>query len=540
MSVISLARWETDTRSQFGWLAAMVCLGVLGKATAETPLALFVSVAILLVALISVRFPWLGLIALFPLSFALAPAPEAIGLREAAIGALCVAIMVGTVWRLARDGALLGQLRRWLWLITALKLFLALNLWVALGNAVPVSDWARGLIPFVFLTLFLPAAILLDEVPRRLEVLGLAVLGLGLLLVVQVLFVYFAEGLHRPFFYRLIAGEYVSSPPPADPKEPGDILGPYYFRVTTRLAQSTDALLPLTLATAFVVSVMARERVWRACAFGIACLAAASILATYTRSMLLCGLLGMVGFGIVLLALNRQHFLRAVGTGAALVIVSIGVVFAINLDPVWTNRTLQLYYSLGLDRYLGPVFEWMQQAWQHAVAPFQGGPTIEPPSLDPAIFASDVNVLTRLEEYRIAWARFLEQPWTGAGLGIRHEITFETSTGEQLVQQVGYVHNWIFYFLMVSGVFGTLLYAAILFGPVATFGTGLARARMLLTGVDRDRTVMVFSVIATGVLVLAAYGLFFAVFRLISFNLVLAASIGTCVAYGTWLKRVRS
>lgn len=548
MSRSLLNSFAEPARHQLVWLVLVFVLAALGKLSLEGGASLLVTLAIFLTAGIAFFNPWLGLLALFPLSFTINSTPETIGFRELSFATLCVTLMVGTVVQIARNGMLRHELRKWGALIVIVVAYLALNFFVGRANAIPVQDWVRGLAPFVFLLVFWPVFVLLQSRADGIKWLGLSLVVMALLFVSQVLVVYFAEGLYNPFYYLLINGEYVPTDPPADPSEMGDKLGPYYFRVTTMLAQSTDALLPVTFSVAYVVSVLAPSQRVRRIAFLLTCLASTSILATYTRSMLMCALLSVSIFGLSLLVFQPSKFLLALKKGIFVIVVSIAIVFAINLDAVWYNRSLELYYSLGINIFVDQllaqfngiievVSEWLFWLF-HVVLEFfnisQSGlfeistPAEAEENIDYAIFAADVNILTRLEEYRIALDVFYGQPITGAGLGIRHEMVFETSTGEKLIQQVGYIHNWVFYFLMVGGLIGTALYSALLILPPLMFGISIWLARKMPDREKFSQMVLIFNVVWVGLLTMGLYSLFFAVFRLISYNLLMAAGLGIC------------
>ena len=124
---------------------------------------------------------------------------------------------------------------------------------------------------------------------------------------------------------------------------------------------------------------------------------------------------------------------------------------------------------------------------------------------------------TRLEEYRIARGRFVEYPLLGDGLGAKHTIEFKGPEG-MVEQQVAYIHNWPLYFLMVTGGIGFLAYTWVLLAPA------FIRPRSIRHGC------MEFTVLRAVVLTMAIYGLFFAVFCLITFNLLLAAAWGVVLA----------
>lgn len=541
----------------FGWLGALTLLAIAGKLTLGTSFAVLPTLAMLVLVPIAVVSPWLGVLGLFPLGFALDFAPQGLGLREIAFAGICAALVTGALWTVYKDRTLGRELRNWVPLFVVIIIFLVLNFYIARENAVPVSDWVRGLIPFVFITLFWPIAVLLEKSEERVFWLAGALAVMAVLFAAQVLVVYWYEGLYKAYYYLLINGEYVPTDPPTSGADMGEKLGPYYFRVTTLLPQSTDALLPLTFSVGYVLSVLSPSRNMRRAMFVLTCLASTSILATYTRSMLICALASVCMFGLMLLVFKRDVFKRALLTGLAVIVVSVIIVFAINLDPVWYNRLLQLYYSLRIDVYVDQVmavvnmvFDWCVAVfiavvdWCYALLHSIFGGTAEGlvslvadkeelapiiPNIDPAVFSNDANVLTRMEEYRIALEFFHAQPITGAGLGIRHEIVFVTSTGEKLVQQVGYVHNWVFYFLMVGGLIGAVAYGALLSVPSLILAVKLRLQRKQLDALDAAQSWMIFNALWVGFLTLALYALFFAVFRLITFNLVLAAGLGLTV-----------
>jgi hypothetical protein len=106
----------------------------------------------------------------------------------------------------------------------------------------------------------------------------------------------------------------------------------------------------------------------------------------------------------------------------------------------------------------------------------------------------------------------------GNGLGIKHEMRWETANGTSFTQFVAYVHNWPLYILMVGGALGVLTYSLVLLGPI------LFRITSLRSESEH------WTIIRAVVLTLAIYGLFFAVFRLITFNLLLAAAWGVIFA----------
>lgn len=535
-----------NPRFLLGWLAGLALLAIAGKLTLGTTFAILPALVMLALVPVALFSPWLGVLSLFPLAFALDSAPQSLGLREIAFGGICLALVAGALWMVYKHRTLERELRKWAPLFGVVVLFVMMNFFIARENGVPATDWVRGLIPFVFITLFWPVAVLLEKDENRVFWLAGALAVMAVLFSAQVLIVYWYEGFYKELYYLLINGEFVLVEPPLSGADTGDKLGPYFNRVTQILPQSTDALLPLTFSVAYVISVLSPSRNMRRAMFLLTCLASTSILATYTRSMLITALASVCMFGLMLLIFKRDVFMRAVLTGLAVIIVSVIIAFAINLDLMWKNRLLQLYYSLNLNVYfdsamaimnvvidcrdvvLCSIFSDVATLFDNlSVDEEELAPII--PNIDLALFSSDANVLTRLEEYRIALEFYHAQPITGAGLGIRHEIVFETSTGEELVQQVGYVHNWVFYFLKVAGLPGAIAYGTLLIVPSLVLAVKLWLQREHLAAEDAAQSWMIFNALWVAFLTFVLYALFFAVFRLITFNLVLAAGLGMIV-----------
>lgn len=516
--MIGLIRiFETITpRHLVAWLTLISIVSIVGKLESEGAIAALISIALIIIAGVAVISPWFGLLALFPLSFGLNPTPETVGLREMAYAALCIALMLGTMVHVIREGGLRAEVHKWRLPLVVATLFLALNFTVASRNGVPLHDWARGLVPFVFLLVFWPVSVLLRAGEDRLKWLGISLLLMALLFIGQVLAVFFAKGLYNPVYYLFIDGSYVETHPPLNPANPGEVLGPFYLRVTTMVAQSTDALLPVTFSVAYVMAVLSPSQKVRHGAFVLTWLAATSILATQTRSMLLSALLAVGAFGLSLMFFKRSRFNSALAKGIVISGLSVCSIFTMNLDAIWHNRLLLLYNSLSISKFSESSVAGRDQSIEAE------------PSSEAAVFANDVNVMTRLAEYNIAMDMFRSSPFVGVGLGNRHEIVFETFEGEKLVQKVGYVHNWLFYFLMVGGILGAGLYGMLLVLPPIILGFRLLQHRRLGGFDDISNYSLVFNVFWVSVLTMGVYALFFAVFRLISFNLVMAAGLGVC------------
>lgn len=477
------------------------------------PVANMVAVALVLVLIaITIARPWLGVLALFPLVVTIAAPSEAPGVREAAFALLTIVVLFrSTIGAITRDG--FGSLVRVFSVPILIALvLLAANLYSALSLGTSLTDWVRGVVPYVFLVMALPIAVEMRDNMARARWLGIAI-GVAIILhCAQVLGYYL---LHRMWEYQwyLKIGDVLTHVPEevakADPKH---ALGPFVERITIKLPSATDAFIPLGVSLGFVIAVIAsgvRGR-W----FGVVLTAVSlpAILVTYTRSMLLSPLLVICAFCVYIALFRRQRLNFALQLLVGFAVYGVAMIFLLGLELAWLNRVMML-----IDATKQLITELMGSSFGGTGSSSQGAMAALPSSPGTA----DDNVTTRIEEYRIAWSMFLDHPVFGNGLGTRHEISFVLSQGNVIRQSVGYIHNWPLYMLMAGGLFGFAVYAALLVGPV--FPRGRSR---------RDTTledILLRVMPAT----LAIYGLFFAVARLITFNLLIAATWGLLLATAT-------
>lgn len=177
------------------------------------------------------------------------------------------------------------------------------------------------------------------------------------------------------------------------------------------------------------------------------------------------------------------------------------------MSGVWLGRLGWLFESVGLLLQLDIRFPQINIS--------SSLPTdFQVPKQIPQSTKVDVNVSGRLEEYQIAWQMFLESPLFGRGFGAQHAMSWESSKGVFIHQSVAYVHNWIVYMLMVGGVTYFIAYALTFLSPIFD----------RITSLKSDPTLRTIARVV--ILTMAIYGLFFAVFRLIAFNLLIAAVWG--------------
>lgn len=470
--------FRLNTNHAAGWVLAGASVAAILLSTEVPSFVWGGALLALAVGLLASRASWLLLLALVPLVFAVRPAPERIGIQEAVFALFAVAAVLRGLAERQAAGDGREMVRTYALPILTAGLLVGINGYVALSHGVPLTDWLRGLIPFAFLGLAIPFAIALRERPDRLPWLWLAVALLGVLTAGHVVFVFLGEGLNQPYW---LLGDGPDAP--RVPESPlalhQDARGPFWDRVTMRTPRATSVLLPLGLVAAFVMAGRSNSKAASVAATGLAVLFLAAILMTLTRSMLL-AVLAVIGVVLLATALWwRGQLVRQLVLSIILIVSGWGLIYAIGLESLWNYR---------LNGLLEAVNAHHSAAW-----------------------ISDDNVASRMDEIKIAWARFIEHPVFGNGLGSKHAMTFIGPEG-RVEKQVTYVHNWPAYFLMTTGFIGWAAYTALLAGPVLLGGGGVVRTEPVMVTAMR-----------AGVLVMAVYGLFFAVFRLIDFNLVLAA-----------------
>ncbi|MBT9498180.1 MAG: O-antigen ligase family protein [Zoogloea sp.] len=440
----------------------------------------------LLLVILAFRSHWLGLLAIFPLASSIRPTPPDIGAQEALFALLVAVVVLKSIAEVAISTGwktLLRQYGKPLGIACALAI---VNLAVAISHGVGLADWLRGLVPFLFIGLFIPVAQAIEHHPERLRWLGLSIGALIALLAGHVVIYYLANGLHHPYWVIEIDG-IPQRIPEALASLHADARGPFLDRVTISIQNSTDVLLPVGTVAGLIVAAFASDR--RAAIFGyaVSILSLTAVIMTYTRSMLLSAMLVLAIF-MVYAALSRRGFTKVVGLVLGLALVGTGVIAALNIESKWWSRMSLLTEAVKTDGAASSVITRTDGA---------------------------SSVTTRLEEYGIAWNRFIEHPLLGNGLGAKHAIQFEGPQG-LVMQHVAYIHNWPLYFLMATGVTGFLIYAWALLAPA-----------FIRPQVTSHTTLMVLRGV---ILTMAIYGLFFAVFRLITFNLLLAAVWGVALA----------
>jgi len=457
------------------------------------------AVVIVLLALFS---PWFGLLALFPMAFSIRPTPPSIGIQEALFVVLLAVVFVGALVRGLKNNGIGSLFRVFKWFVLSTCGLLAINLVVAQLNQVPLAEWFRGVLPFLFIFALVPFAILLGNDQERHFWFGCSVAALIAMMTGYVVVYYFANTLWQPYWNLTVDGEILRVSKEVALEHPDSAYGPLLDRITMRVQRSTDAILPIGMVLGFVVAVWARDVKGTLLGACLSLISMAAILTTFTRSMLSSAILVLGIFVIFVLVFHRDRLLKMLCLMFCLFAAGLAFVFGTGMENIWIGRISWLVDSVGTlfrHKFLVALTEL---------------PVAVPELPAAAPDKVDANVSTRLEEYRIAWQMFLEHPLLGNGLGAKHEMRWEIGEGQSISQLVGYVHNWPLYCLMVGGVTGLFAYLVTLLGPVFS---GLTSLKM----VSKEKII-----ICLVILTMAVYGLFFAVFRLVTFNLILAAAWG--------------
>ncbi|WP_225609841.1 O-antigen ligase family protein [Pseudomonas sp. PDM02] len=519
-------------------IAALTAIGL----TQENDTILFMAAAgMASVIIMAVFSPWLGMLTLFPLALALPPAPTTVGLQEFSFAVLLIVITTGTFIECLRSPAARPHLKLWGLTILAVSTAITINLAVALNNNIPLRDWTRGIIPFLFMLNFLPVAVLIGKDGNRIRWIGISIATSIFMLAGFIIFYYFHNDIWRPY-WLLSVDDQALRIPEAVASEYADAIGPMRDRITMSIAQATDALLPVGLVIGVTLASLAQPKAAATTGLLMALSCMIAILITFTRSMLLSSLLAMFIFLVYLIVYRKEVLPKFITTLTALGAAGLIFIYSTGIQDIWIGRMSQLIALPTSELNITPVDTAVEpdalistttlstpeqnistETTPNDTSTFEAPPapdnyhSIQPEAPSGNKTTKDFNISARMDEYKIAWEMFVPRPIMGNGLGVKHEMRWETSDNVSEAKQVAYVHNWPFYMLMVGGLSGLLVYSALLFGPVI-FKLSSIRSEPIH-----------WTLIRMAILTMAIYGAFFAVFRLITFNLLLAVIWGIIV-----------
>lgn len=466
----------------------------------EPLLPLCAVLAITLVAYI-VRAPQLGFAALPPLLLATSY-PPAFDDPGTLLFILVGVVWVGTeMWR----AHVLPRYPAWLWKIALLAgIVLAINLATATHHGIALSAWLRGLYPFLLLGLAIP--FLLRKLPTHCWQLLAAAVGLTcLVLSAEILYIYCANQLWETMPTTSdLAQRFLNS---AQGKHFAALNGAYThpimtLRITLILPEAAGVFVPLgVVGWSLAAHMMPHRWRWIACAAAAICFCAA--IATITRSMIFCCGLSISATLLLYYWNSRKRLTESAMIGAMVLAFSAPffVTTAAFSDLLQRNRDL------------------LENAKSYKAST----------SANASISTSALqDIGYRAQEYKQAWQAFANGPLTGQGFGHAIKLAFPKGfKGEIITVDATYTHSWILYWLMVAGIPGLLLYCLITFAP-------LVRLRAF-----RDVPHLSLTLVLAGAgMLLASYGLFFAVYRTLPNVICLSMLLGwTLSSYGIVRKR---
>ncbi|WGK93153.1 O-antigen ligase family protein [Pseudomonas migulae] len=500
-------------------IAALTAIGL----TQENDTILFMAAAGMTSVIIMTAFsPWRGLLTLFPLAFALPPAPATVGLQEFSFAVLLVVITTGTFIECLRAPIARPLLKLWGLTLLAVSTAITINLTVALNNNIPLRDWIRGIIPFLFILNFLPVAVLTGKDESRIRWIGISIATSIFLLAGFIIFYYFHNDIWRPY-WLLTVDDQTLRIPEAVASEYADAIGPMRDRITMSIAQATDALLPVGLVIGVTLASLAQPKAAATTGLLMALSCMIAILITFTRSMLLSSILAILIFLFYLIVYRKKVLPKFITILTTLSATGLIFIYSTGIQDIWIGRMSQLTALPASESNTRPIALISTETTPSDTSTFEAPPapdnyhSIKPEVPSDNKTTKDFNISARMDEYKIAWEMFVPRPIMGNGLGVKHEMRWETTDNVSETKQVAYVHNWPFYMLMVGGLSGLLVYSALLFGPVI-FKLSSIRSEPIH-----------WTLIRMAILTMAIYGAFFAVFRLITFNLLLAVIWGIIV-----------
>lgn len=354
---------------------------------------------------------------------------------------------------------------------------LVVNFFVAQLNGISASLWLRGVVPFLFLFLTF-ACLHYYKSQEHLHYTLTSVVIYSSILTLRQLSVAVQERVWAPIRHIYDAGAWVQSMDGT-----GEL---FWERITMLFPQSTD---PAFLVGFFILVI------WVIYSFRSRLLALVPIygllfcmILTYSRSFMISLL---AGFVIITGYLFRRGQKLAAGKffiGLMLTMICILLTVELFALAPFENRYLTLYNTL-----------------------YRASSEIP---------ASDPNIMSRAEEIQIAWALFKEEPILGKGFGVQHVIDYDTGYGVTKSFTKGYIHNWFFYFLMATGIFGTVIYSSLYVIPLFR----------IFKRNPVSRVTAVELILVTSLPLLNLYSLLFASFRLIPYNIMLACLISMPLA----------
>lgn len=379
-----------------------------------------------------------------------------------------------------------------LWITLIFIIIVLLNFFVAINNSTNVvtpTNWFRGAIPFLFISICFPVYY---SVRNREDIhkIIISILFTSILFAIQSLYISINTRIWELKKWVKINGSW----------EEVDSLSLIHSsdvmyavdRITMIFAKSTNEIFLIGFFISIIVLIASKNCLLRwISGFGWIIILF-NLIISYSKSFHIIVLLGFVFLGWSALFYKKYKVaLKYVSVFLVTILVTASIVNA--LDLVAFKNRYRIFYS-----YVTTTTT-----------------TNTNTNTDTN---TDTNVIARLDEIKIAYKLFQEKPILGQGLGVTHEIMYDT--GKDTIKKFvkGYIHNSIFYFMMTMGIVGLVLY----------LGIYIMTAKRAVQFLENEYVVS--SIMLNSLLCLLIYSLVFAVFRLIDFNLLLGVFIGMASA----------
>lgn len=402
--------------------------------------------------------------------------------------------------------AIIKSLRRnkYVYFVVFAVLFLgvSVNFCVAhFTNSIPISDWFRGIIPFSFLVLFPLFVYSFKLAPHSIFYQPFFFAGAGLVHVLSVVQTYYSNELWKNLrwhyspvdaSWRLLS--------PLDPNT--DNIYITKLRVTLLQPNATSILIIVALIVfsyAFLISITKINRIASFAALSISAWAAC---AAYSRSMIatiiICFLLLVLSF--IFIDKSKKSVFKSIALTLLSMAVVVFSVFSQGTSDILNNRYVSTL--AGFENIIN------QSSYFHNTRPKLSN------NLHTKL--EDPNIVSRVEETKAALKIFTAHPITGAGFGKKYTIPREVDLNNYSFTPTAYTHNIITYFLMTTGIFGTLLMLSLFIFPIKNF------FQCALKFPDLKFFTLMQVIIVFGMFL---YSMSFAVFRLPIFNVLLVSNL---------------
>lgn len=428
--------------------------------------------------------PWLLLIAIIPAFFSLEPVPQKIGFGEVTVSSMLLLFTLATFYEEFKS----KNIANIKFIIVGSSIFLSLvslSCLHSINNSISLPTWFRAVAPFLLWYLMIPISLALREAfDEKIKWVLIAFAALAVALLSWVNFIFFHSSVAKLYWLdqnnvKFLSAENVSAI--------HQLTGPYRERITIIFSQATSEIIPISFLIFLLVAVFEKRNHVRLASLMISTIALFAILETFTRSMLMSAVFNLILLGIWLLFTNRKLTRNYASCLFFLLFSAVTVVYVNNIESIWLGRLGILVRDLFSSQ--------------------------DPRNILSLTGIHDENITSRLDEYKVAYSIFRDNILFGGGLGIKHNMSFLVSGDNYLHQSVAYVHNWVFYWLMVGGISGLVLYLSLLMLPV-------------LAALSIKKNSLLKLVMLSTVSTMGVYALFFAVFRLFTYNLIIAVICG--------------